>query len=83
MKWINSQKLLADELDRLSKLTPEELLGVTRQAGPADIQKAYRLKVKVYHPDKADTFMKLYNQEVTKLLNAAYKFLIESRKHDG
>ena len=72
MKWRDRSSRLADELVRLRGLTPHELLGVPEDAGPEQIKHAYRQLAKVYHPDRADPFMRRHNEAVIKLINAAY-----------
>jgi DnaJ-class molecular chaperone len=76
MKWKNRSTQLSDELSRLSGLEPYELLAIAIDAGADDIKGAYRQMVKVYHPDKADPFMRKHNEQVMKLINAAYKILM-------
>lgn len=76
MKWKNRSPHLSDELSRLSSLEPHELLSIAMDAGVDDIKRAYRQMVKVYHPDKADPFMRKHNEQVIKLVNAAYEKLM-------
>ena len=78
MKWNNRSCLSADELTRLRNLKPHELLSVPIDASTAVIKSAYRRLVKVYHPDKSDPFMRKHNEQVVKLINEAYKTLIEN-----
>jgi DnaJ-class molecular chaperone len=75
MKWKNRNPKLSSELTRLSRLTPNELLGVPVDASLDEIKKAYRQMIKVYHPDKSDPFMKAYNEQVVILINNAYKHI--------
>jgi len=72
MKWKNRKPQLSDELARLAGLEPYELLGVAPDATVDEVKSAYRQMVKVYHPDKADPFMKKHNEQVIKLINGAY-----------
>lgn len=76
MKWKSRSPQLSDELSRLSGLEPHELLSIATDAGADDIKGAYRQMVKVYHPDKADPFMRKHNEQVIKLVNAAYERLM-------
>ncbi len=75
MKWKNRKPQLSDELARLAGLEPHELLGVSPDATTDEVKSAYRRMVKVYHPDKADSFMKNHNEQVIKLVNEAYERL--------
>jgi DnaJ-class molecular chaperone len=72
VKWKNRNVRLSDELARLRTLSAHELLNVGYQATAAEVQRAYHILVKVYHPDKADSFMRRHNEEVLKLINKAY-----------
>jgi DnaJ-class molecular chaperone len=76
MKWRNRSPLLSDELSRLNGLEPHELLCVAADADADEVKSAYRQMVKVYHPDKADPFMRKHNEQVTKLINVAYEQLL-------
>ena len=62
-------------IDQLRRLQPHELLEVHERASMAEIKHAYRAKVKAYHPDRLDPFLKPQAQEMLKLLNAAYEAL--------
>jgi curved DNA-binding protein CbpA len=59
----------------MAKLAPHELLGVEPGSSTAEIKVAYLRLVKAYHPDRSDPFMARHNQEMTKLINAAYEKL--------
>jgi DnaJ-class molecular chaperone len=76
MKWKNRSPLLSDELSRLKGKEPHELLALPPQAGLDDIKRAYRRMVKIYHPDRADPFMRNHNEQVIQLINAAYARLM-------
>ncbi len=80
MKWKNRPPLLSDELLRIEGLKAHELLSIATDACTDDIKYAYRKMVKVYHPDKADPFMRIHNERVIKLINAAYARLMTSCK---
>ena len=82
MKWYNRSPLLSDELSRQTNLEPHVLLGVAADATVDEIKNAYRRMVKVYHPDKADQFMRNHNEQVVKLINAAFEKLTK-RKNDS
>lgn len=80
MKWKNISPLLSDELSRLNSLEPHELLSIAADADLDDIKYAYRKLVKVYHPDMADPFMRVHNEQVIKIINAAYEKLMSKFK---
>jgi curved DNA-binding protein CbpA len=62
-----------DRLAILSALPPHELLGVPRDAPLETIRSAYRVKARLYHPDRLHPFMARYGEEVVRLLNRAYE----------
>jgi DnaJ-class molecular chaperone len=72
MKWRKRKSQLSDEIARLAGLEPHELLGVSEEATAEQIKRAYRILVKVYHPDRADPFMKKHNEKVIQPINDAY-----------
>ena len=75
MNWKNIGLRMQDEISKLESLEPHEVLGVPADAAIEDIKKAYRHLVKVYHPDKADPFMKEYNEQVLRIINESYSTL--------
>lgn len=77
INWTNIENKYKSNLETLQKMNPYELLEVGVNVNLTDLKKAYRKKMKLYHPDKADEFMKKYNQEVTKLINNAYQELVK------
>jgi preprotein translocase subunit Sec63 len=83
MKWKNRSSQLSDELTRLNGMDPHELLSIARDAGAEDVKGAYRRLVKVYHPDKADPFMRNHNEQVIRLVNAAYEKLMARFEGDS
>lgn len=79
MKWRERKGILSDELSRLASLPAHEVLGVSADASVEQVRQAYRRLIKVYHPDRADPFMKRHNQEVSKIIIAAYRQLVGAR----
>lgn len=79
MRWKDLNQGYKDHVAALAARTPRELLGVGEDATADDIKSAYLRMVKVYHPDVSDSFMAKHNQEVLKLINAAYEKLKEGR----
>lgn len=77
MRWKNRIPRLSEEISRLSELSPHELLNISPDSSIQEIKIAYRKMIKVYHPDKADPFLKNYNERVTKLLNTAFYELMK------
>jgi curved DNA-binding protein CbpA len=75
MRWRDINEGYQDRLAALSAMTPHERLGVPLDASPEEIKAAYIRLVKAYHPDSSDPFMIRHNQEVLKLINAAYEIL--------
>lgn len=75
MRWNDLKRGYADRIAEMEKLPPHVLLGVDAQASREEIKAAYVRLVKTYHPDRSDPFMVRHNQEVIKLINAAYQKL--------
>ncbi|MBT0032526.1 MULTISPECIES: J domain-containing protein [Vibrio harveyi group] len=76
MKWTDIDTVKSgykSELELLKKQTPHERLGIPINATLAEAKKAYKEKVRLYHPDRKDEFMSQYSSEVVKLINEAMK----------
>ncbi|WP_029048768.1 DnaJ domain-containing protein [Cupriavidus sp. amp6] len=80
MKWTNLDIGYKSRLDDLRKLSPYELLGVSPNASLDVVKRAFRTKVRLYHPDQADPFMRAHGEEVTKLLNLAMEAIQSDKK---
>ena len=80
MKWTNLDLGYKNRLETLRALSPYELLGVEPDASMAEVKRAFRLKVMLYHPDQADVFMRAHGEEVTKLLNLAMQIIERDRQ---
>lgn len=78
MKWKNLTRDYQNQIDKINEQDAYQRLGVRQNATMADVKRAYREKVKLYHPDGKDDFMKDYSQEILKLLNDA----VETIKKD-
>ncbi|MCB5358364.1 J domain-containing protein [Vibrio lentus] len=61
------------ELELMKSQTPHQRLGIETTATLLEAKKAYKDKVRLYHPDRTDGFMSQYSSEVVKLLNDAIK----------
>lgn len=79
MRWKDLNQAYKGRLEILAAKSPHELLAVDADASSGDIKSAYLRLVKAYHPDVADPFMAKHNQEVLKLINAAYERLKASQ----
>lgn len=76
--WRDLGKGYVDRIESMRAMKPRELLGISQDATASDIKSAYVRLIKAYHPDRADPFMVRYNEEVSKLINAAYEQLKDS-----
>lgn len=72
MKWRPLSGASAT-LDRLRNQAPHELLGVSEAADEPTVRHAYRERVRLYHPDTVDPFLRAHGEEMVKLLNRAYR----------
>ena len=72
MKWRNLDSRYTDRVTQLASLSAHELLGVEAECTDAELKRAYLERIRSYHPDRADPFMQATNQEIVKLINAAY-----------
>jgi curved DNA-binding protein CbpA len=82
MEWREIKSEYVDNIKKLEQLDAYTLLGISPGATRLEIKSAYREKVKLYHPDRSDPFVRKYSQEVTKLLNQAYRKIL-SELADG
>jgi len=64
-------------LERLRRLAPHERLGIAATASLSEIRAAYRKQARIYHPDAVDPFLRRHGEEVMKLLNAAYRSMVD------
>ena len=75
MEWKNLNKSYQNNLEMERSKSPYEVLSVSQDASKEDLREAYINKVKAYHPDSSDDFLKQYNQEMLKIINLAYEHL--------
>jgi DnaJ-class molecular chaperone len=80
VKWKPIRQGYRDRLEALRQLPPHELLEVSEQPTEHELKTAYRAKVKAYHPDRLDPFLRAQSQEVLKVINTAYEALRKSCK---
>lgn len=71
MKWKNIDTNYKNQIDNLKNQNPYERLGIDYGATMDDVKKAYKRKIRLYHPDRTDDFMSEHGQEFSKLLNQA------------
>lgn len=76
MKWRPLDGRYKDRIKTLREMSPHELLEVAVDATSEDIKRAYRRKVKAYHPDRIDWFLRPHSEEIMKLLNRAYELML-------
>ena len=71
MKWKNIDTNYKNQIDNLKNQNPYERLGIDYGATMDEVKKAYKRKIRLYHPDRTDDFMSEHGQEFSKLLNQA------------
>ena len=77
MEWKNIIKGGQSNLEATRLKSPYEILSVNPDVSKEELREAYIKKVKAYHPDCSDPFLKQYNQEMLKIVNLAYEHLKE------
>lgn len=82
MRWRDVTGGHRSPLDELERRDPYEVLGVTRATPREEIRRAYLEKVRIYHPDRVDPFLRRHAQEMLKRLNGAWE-AIEREGADG
>jgi curved DNA-binding protein CbpA len=82
MKWREIKNGYIGALEKLKSLSAHELLDVSPECTIEEVKAAYRRKIRTYHPDRMDDFMKTHGEEVSKLLNAAYQQLLEEKNDE-
>jgi len=71
MKWKNLDTNYQNQLEKMRSQNPYERLGIEYGATMDEVKKAYRKKMRLYHPDRTDNFMSGHGEELSKLLNQA------------
>lgn len=71
MKWNEIDTSYTSQLERIKAQNPYERLGIEYGATMDEVKKAYRKKMRLYHPDRTDNFMSVHGEEISKLLNEA------------
>ena len=71
MKWKNIDTNYQNQLEKMRSQNPYERLGIEYGATMDEVKKAYRKKMRLYHPDRTDNFMAGHGEELSKLLNQA------------
>ena len=79
MEWKNLKNHYQNNLEAERAKPPHKILNVPANASKEELRKAYLDKAKTYHPDCSDQFLRQYNQEMLKIINAAYENLMGTR----
>ncbi len=79
MQWNDVKGSYVGKVAKLSSKSPHEILGVSPDASFDEVKGAHRKLVKTYHPDGSDPFLSNHNQEMLKIINAAYDRLREGK----
>jgi len=82
MKWRDIPNGYTDRQAILRGQKPHEVLQVSEHASLDEVKGAYRRLVKIYHPDKSHEFVRTSNAEVLKIINDAYKAMINQANSD-
>jgi DnaJ-class molecular chaperone len=80
VKWKEVKLGYVGVLDSLRNATPQEILGVSKDASDGEIKAAYRKRMATIHPDRSDAFTRQTDTEIAKLVNAAYKSLLKGAR---
>ena len=72
LKWKELNRY-TDFIEELRQKGPYEILEIKNTATPEEIRQAYLKKVKIYHPDNSDEFIKINNENILKIINGAYE----------
>lgn len=82
MKWKDIPNAYQDRVALLRNQLAEDpfsVLEISFTASNDEIRLAYRKKVRAYHPDRQDEFVRLHAQEVIKVINSAYEHICRVR----
>ena len=71
MKWNDIDTSYKNQLEEIKAQNSYERLGIEYGATMDEVKKAYRKKMRLYHPDRTDDFMSNHGEEIAKLLNEA------------
>lgn len=77
MRWRDQNQPHEDLVRQFGALPPEEILGVSPGAGRSELRSAWLKRLKVYHPDRSDPFLRAHNEEMVKIINQAYQALLD------
>ena len=83
MKWVNIDTNYKDQIASMRAQSAYERLGVDESVSLRDAKKAFKAKMKLYHPDRTHSFMSFPRTEIAKLLNDALEKIKEDKKNDG
>jgi DnaJ-class molecular chaperone len=73
MNWREISTSYKDRAEILRTQRPHEVLQVSETATLDEVKGAYRRLVKIYHPDKSDSFVQTSNAEILKIVINAYE----------
>lgn len=71
MEWNQITISYECQLDKIKAQSPYERLGIEHGSTLKEVNNAYRKKMRLYHPDRTDSFMSGHGEEISKLLNQA------------
>ncbi|MBI4329843.1 MAG: DnaJ domain-containing protein [Chloroflexi bacterium] len=79
MRWKELVSSRNDVLEEMRKQSPYEILRLDPYASQDEAKKAYIKLISTYHPDKSHRFLRRTNEEIAKLINAAYESIVRQR----
>jgi curved DNA-binding protein CbpA len=79
MKWENIDQGIEAVIQEYKNKNPYQVLEVTSFTPTEEIRRAYLKKIRTYHPDSTDPFLKGINEEISKIINSAYETIMKER----